>query len=108
MHQFPCFSRFLPKCDFEQPSNDLAAFLGFVCHFFDVGAIQNPIKQTLVAEAVPGHIFNMLLQKILPKMTPKEVSFSSGCKSFWKEFEASLSFYTLCDKVASKASKRTS
>ena len=77
--------------------------MGFVCHFFGVGAVQNPIKHTHVAEAVPGHIFNMLLQKILPKMTPKGVSFSHGCTSFWKEFEASLSFYTLFDKVTSKA-----
>ena len=75
---------------------------------FSVGAVQNPIKHIPVAEAVSGHIFNMLLQKILPKMTPKGVSFSHGCTSFWKEFEASLSFYTLFDKVMSKASKRTS
>ena len=43
---------------------------------FSVGAVQNPIKHIPAAEAVSGHIFNMLLQKILPKMTPKGVSFS--------------------------------
>ena len=80
--------------------------MGFVCHFFDVGAVQDPIKQTPVTAAVPRHIFNMLLQKILQKMTPKGVSFSHACTSFWKEFEASLSFYTLFDKVMQKASKR--
>ena len=75
---------------------------------FGVGAVQNPMKHIPVAEAVSGHIFNMLLQKILLKMIPKGVTFSYGCRSFWKEFEASLSFYTLFDKVMSKASKNTS
>ena len=43
---------------------------------FSVGAVQNPIKHIPAAEAVSGHIFNMLLQKILQKMTPKGVNFS--------------------------------
>ena len=30
--------------------------MDFVCHFVGVGAVPNPIKHTLVAEAVPGHI----------------------------------------------------
>ena len=43
-HQFSGFSLFQPNCDFEQPSHDFAIFLGFVCHFFDVGAIHKPDK----------------------------------------------------------------
>jgi len=82
VHQFPGFSLFQPKCDFEQPSNDLACFYGFRVSLFGVGAVQNPIKHTPVAEAIPGHIFNMLLQKILPKMTPKRGKFFTRDTSF--------------------------
>ena len=55
---------------------------------FSVGAVQNPIKHIPAAEAVSGHIFNMLLQKILPKMTPKGVTFS-------RHFERSLKHRSL-------------
>ena len=82
VHLFSGFSLFQAKCDFEQRSHDLAAFIGFVCHCFGVGAVQNPMKHTHVAEAVPGHIFNMLLQKILPKMTPKRGKFFTRDTSF--------------------------
>ena len=98
VHQFSAFSLFQPKCDFEQPSHDLAAFIGFVCHFFSVGAVQDPIKQTPVAAAVPSHIFNMLLQKILPKMTPKRVSFSSGLRQFGMIFKHRTLFASFLPK----------
>ena len=48
--------------------------MGFVCHFFGVGAVQNPIKHTPVAEAVPEHIFNMFFQKSHQKTRSKKVS----------------------------------
>ena len=108
VHQFSGFSLFQPKCDFEQPSNDLVCFYGFRVSLFGVGAVQNPIKHIPVAEAVPGHIFNMFLQKILPKMTPKRREFFTRDTTCWKVFEALHSFYTLFAKATSKTSKRTS
>ena len=82
--------------------------MAVVCHFFDVGAVRHPIKHTHVAEAVLGHIFNMLLQEILPKMSPKRAAAFARVLSFWEDFEASRSFYTLFAKVTSKTTKRTS
>ena len=71
-------SLFFSQSVILNPSNDVAAFMGFVCHFFGIGAVQNPIKHTFVAETVPEHIFNMLFHKSHQKTLQKGLLLSHG------------------------------
>ena len=94
-HQFLSVAVLLPNCDFTKPTL-LACFYGFRVSLLDVGAVQNPIKRDPVAEAVPGHIFNMLSQKDNQKKGSNKVSvFIFLRRSFFQFSSVELFFYFL-------------
>jgi len=99
---------FLPNCDFERPSNDLATFIGFKRHFCSPLTMKNTSKTESCCTGGPGTLFSHVCTEKYSKYTLPKSSLFHFFYCLFSNFGADLSFWTLFEKVDPKTSKRTS
>ena len=73
-------SLFQPNFDSKQHSRDVAAFLSFVCRFFDVGAIQNPIEHLCCSGGSEPHFKNVFSENPFKNAFKTEVVSRTGLR----------------------------